>query len=329
MLSISFSLGSHIAYHVPSLSLTGTGHQLQVDFEDGEHVFTSPDFELGTIHSMKDTPLLGRIIFRYTHSLEEGIVNITVCDEDYESADGMTLMTFPKGREDASCFERSSSAGFAADEIHRNGYWNTRSPLLPGASQLFKTIARDAARAMIEALAAKDDIILSIRTPFPEMPYEEYQQLCLVYRDGEFLCTYDQLDPLEFKGNFEIWDVFSQLDGTAQLPLNATFANVIGSTGDQIPGGGSWVRLWSRETRRPANTCASFGFPTSVTRCVRGARLVGGHIILQRTAQRVRRGSNSVRIIPICSAHNHTSFVNAMEARAERWVVVLKNYHNP
>lgn len=337
MLSITVSFGSHDAYSVPALSLTGAAHELKVEFQEGEHVFRSPDFELGTIHAMRDTPLVGRLIFRYNYDKENGAARITVCDADYESADGMTLMTFPRAREDASCFERASGAGFAADEIHHNGVWNTRSPLLPGASQLFKDIARDATRAIITALAEHPDVLLKLRTPFPNLPPEEYKKLCLVYRNGELLGSYDEIsEPVlrSGKGTFEFWDVFSQFGGTQQVAFNMTFANVIGSTGDPLPGGGSWLGLWNSSVPAsvsPATVCASLGFaqpPPAPAGCVQGARLVGGHIIRQATAATRPPGANDVNIIPICSGHNHTSFIRAMAAQRVQWVVLLLNYRN-
>ncbi|KAH7108441.1 hypothetical protein BKA62DRAFT_22641 [Auriculariales sp. MPI-PUGE-AT-0066] len=333
MLSIPISFGSHVAYSVPSLSLTGAAHQLQVDFKEGEHVFTSPDLELGTIHAINDAPLIGRLSFRYTYGMEGGVGSITVCDADYESADGMTLMTFPKDREDSSCFERASSAGFAADEIHRNGYWNTRSPLMPGASQIFRDMARDASRAVIAALEMQN-VILNVRRMLPELPVEVYHKLCLVHVDGEFLCSYDELNQHEIKGKLEIWDIFSSFGGTTTFPTGTQFANVLGSTPDKKVKGKSWIALWNATFGPPAAAqCSSLGYPKDSAgnpfACNAGAaNQVGGHVILGTTAQTRPPGSNDVRIIPICKKHNNVNYTRDMLPVTEHRAVVLTNYLN-
>ncbi|EJD42169.1 hypothetical protein AURDEDRAFT_152968 [Auricularia subglabra TFB-10046 SS5] len=305
MLSVSFSVGSHEAYTTKSLSLHGTAHEVSIVFEEGAHVYTSPDLKLGTLHAMKDKPLIGRLVFRYTYDkAADGADSITVCGPDYESADGMTLVTFPEGLEMAACFERASGAGFAADEIHHNLFWDTRSPLFPRAWDIFKGIARDATHALINSLAAHDDIYVNIRTPFPNLSPEEYEQLCTVFQDGELQGTLAAVSGEVLrsgKGGFEIRDVRSQFDRILQFPLNHTFANVLGSTGDHIPSGGSWIKFWgaSMVPPRTATICASFQFPSSVTGCVRGASLVGGHIIEQAAAAQVQTGSNHGRKWPL------------------------------
>ncbi|KAB5531265.1 hypothetical protein GE09DRAFT_1064000 [Coniochaeta sp. 2T2.1] len=95
MISVTFSVGSPLAYRVRSLELPGQVHQVQADFQDGSHLFTSADFKLGTVHSLGGKALIGRLCFRYTYDAANGI--ITVCGIDFPSADGMTLITTPEG----------------------------------------------------------------------------------------------------------------------------------------------------------------------------------------------------------------------------------------
>ena len=87
MLRIDITVGAHDAYHVPCLTLSATGHQLHIDFQPGRHVFTSQDLELGTIHAHRNVSLIGRLTFWYTYDTARN--TISVCDADYESADGM------------------------------------------------------------------------------------------------------------------------------------------------------------------------------------------------------------------------------------------------
>ncbi|KAH7098870.1 hypothetical protein BKA62DRAFT_711638, partial [Auriculariales sp. MPI-PUGE-AT-0066] len=296
---VSFSFGQHVAYSVPTLSLTGAAQQVQVNFDEGEHVFTSSDFELGTIHALKDAPLIGRLVFRYTYTVEGGVNCITVCDEDYESADGMTLMTFPKDREDASCFERASSAGFAADEIYRNGYWNTRSPLMPGASQIFKDLTRDASRALVTALKAQS-ITVTVRSTLPELPLEMYEKLCFVVQDGKFVCSYDELHQRKIEGQIQVWDIRSSFGGTTTFAPGTQFANPL--------------------------QCSSLGYPGGFP-CTPGmAGQVGGHIILGTTAFRPLPGAKNVLIIPICKRHNNVNYTGDMIPVVENRAVKLLNY---
>ncbi|PMD35115.1 hypothetical protein L207DRAFT_588599 [Hyaloscypha variabilis F] len=109
----------------PSLSLPGLVHQIQVDFSDGDHTFTSPDFELGAVHSLGAQPVMGRLSFHYSY--DERSRTITVCGTDYASAKGMALITSPRDIEEV-CVERAAAgAGFEADDFHCNRAWNYRT----------------------------------------------------------------------------------------------------------------------------------------------------------------------------------------------------------
>ncbi len=74
-LSVSFSVTT-LAYHVPALELPGKRHQIQVDFENGEHVFTSSDFDLGAIHILGGHNLIERLSFRYSNDSALGVITI-------------------------------------------------------------------------------------------------------------------------------------------------------------------------------------------------------------------------------------------------------------
>ena len=138
--------------------------------------------------------LVGRLSFRYSYDAKRGTV--TVCGTDYPSADGMTLITMPQGT-DKDCFEHAAFTGFLVDEIYRNGSWNYHSRLMPGAAKIFKDIARGANNAMIAALKAESKLPVQVREMLPELPIDQYLNLCAVLRDGKLLKMYDQTHDYE------------------------------------------------------------------------------------------------------------------------------------
>ena len=258
---------------------------------------------------------MGRLTFHYSYDSEKETV--TICGTDYASSNGMTLITTPHDMDEV-CFEHAAEAGFVADEIC-NGAWNYRNQIMPGAANIFKDIARGANKALIAALEAQPRLIVRVRQPVPELPMEDYLNLCFVYRDGKFLETYDparQYEPPDFKTTVD-----SVFGGTVTWALGADFANVIGSTDDpKPPGYTSWIQLWRAYFGTPAS-CTSLnfqGFPCTNT-------IFGGHIIAGQTATRVSAGSNDVYIFPICKRHNDDDSVY-METVTNRNGIWLKNY---
>ncbi|KAI1657175.1 hypothetical protein F4813DRAFT_389758 [Daldinia decipiens] len=318
MASISFPVGSTVAYAVPILELTGAVHQIQATFENGDHVFTSSDFKLGTVRVAGSRALIGRLTFRYSYDSSNKI--ITVCGTNYPSADGMTMMTMPEGMDNEACFEHAAATGFLADEVYRGGKWNYYSPLMPGAPERIKNIVRAANDALISALGEVPDLTVRVREILPELPVEDYLALCFVTRDGRVLEKYD---PTKLYGlDDELHTPHSTFMGKEEWPDKIDFANVIGSTSDPRPPSKSWLDLWRTTMERDGPNCASLGFPEDVS-C--SGTSVGGHVICGRTAQKVDTGSNDVRIIPICRGHNgrNSTYMRTMK---ERWVVVLNNY---
>jgi len=319
-LRVSFPVGLADGYIAGDLELTAVVHHIQADFEDGDHLFTSQDFELGTVRVAGSRALIGRLTFRYSYNSESNTV--TVCGTDYPSADGMAMMTMPSGMEDAACFEHAAAAGFLADEVYRNGKWNYYSPLMPGAPETIKGIVRGASDALIASLKEVPDLFVQVRQLLPELSAEDFQALSFVSREGRFLEVYDPTHA--YRPDDELHAPTSTYGGTETWQLDSDFANVIGSTPDPrppTPSNRSWLNLWERATGRKA-VCTSIGFPPDVP--CRGS-LVGGHIIRGEVARQVRRGSNEVRIFPICRGHNGRD-QTYMQTRQERNAVVLHDY---
>lgn len=315
MLSVTFSVGSPLAYRVRSLELPGLVHQIQADLEDGTHTFTSRDFKLGTVHSLGRRALIGLLSFRYTYDAKNQ--TITVCSTDFSSADGMTLVTMPEGT-DYACIEHAGPGGFTADET--SGPWNYRTQLMPGAADVFGGVVRGASDALIAALKATPDLTVQLRTPFPELPMEHYLNLCVVYRRGRFLELFDQ--SREYEDGDEVHPFESVYGGTATFPVGAPFANVIGSTHDpKIKPYTSWVALWEAKVGVMPTKCESFDYDGF--KC--GNDVLGGHVVKGVLAERVPAGSDDVFIFPICSKHNKNDKVH-MAALTYRTAVKLNNY---
>lgn len=318
MFSTSFSVGSPISYRVPSLELPGQVHQIQVDFEDGEHTFTSPDFQLGTLHSAGSRPLMGRLTFRYSYDSTN-----RVCGTDYSSADGMTLVTMPQGT-DQACSEHAASGGFVADEVYGNSQWNYHSQLTPGAATIIKNIVRGANDALIAALetVTEPKLIVQVRKTLPELPLEHYLNLCLVFRNGKFLETYNHTS--QYAPHDQVVPLESVFGGIVMMNYGENFANGIGSTGDPKIAGLSWIRLWADQFGIYPTICTSQnynGFPCNSV-------IYGGHVISGQTARVVAKGSDSVYIFPICNAHNNNNNVD-MAALQFIHGVWLRNYLGP
>ncbi|RSH89959.1 hypothetical protein EHS25_001945 [Saitozyma podzolica] len=318
---VIFSVGNPVAYRVPSLDLPGLVSDVQINFEDGDHVFTSADFKLGTVHSAGNRPLIGRLTFRYSYNAANR--TITVCGTDFPSADGMTLITLPDGSnpQQEACFEHAADGtGFAADELSGSRTWNYHSQLMPGAAKVFKSIVRGANEAMIAALEASTSpqLIIQLRTPVPELPIEHYLNLAVVYRQGQFLELYDRSS--QYETTDEIRPVDSVWGGEVKMTKNENFANVIGSTPDPKVGR-SWIDLWRKQFGYPTS-CTSLSFPKGFD-C--GPTLVGGHVILGKKATKVAAGSNNVYILPICKGHNNNDKIY-MAAISYLNGIWLKNY---
>jgi len=319
MVTVSFPVGPKEDYQSSMLELNASTHQIEVTFEEGEHVFTSSDFRLGSVRVAGIRDLIGRLVFQYSYDPASKV--ITVCATDYPSANGMTLMTIPQGMEQETCFEHAADCGFLADEVYRNGKWNY-SPLMPGAPARIKSIARDASDALIAALGKIPDHIVRLRKILPDLSAEDFKALSFVIVDGKVVGGLDRLDQLG--ADAEIVTPFSTFNGIEQWGYAWDFANVVGSTHDPLPvGSTSWIALWKAAVGNPFPTCTSTGFPGHVI-CSPSAP-VGGHIVPGTLARPVAQGSDEVRIFPICHAHNGTN-ASYMRTLQQAWCVRLDNY---
>lgn len=92
---IAFGLNS--SFSIVDCEVPKSIYVVEINFEDGRHVYTSPDIQIGTVKSPDNQPLIGRFTFCYSYDAKSR--TITLCGTDYPSVDGLALATYPKNME--------------------------------------------------------------------------------------------------------------------------------------------------------------------------------------------------------------------------------------
>ncbi|KAF3912614.1 hypothetical protein AA313_de0207335 [Arthrobotrys entomopaga] len=318
---VSFFVGSRLPYSIQHLDLPGKVHQVDIDLKDGDHTIASSEFELGTFKLNGQKAILGRLRFGYSYDSKNKVV--TVCGTDYASAGSMTLITRPEGT-DQLAFEYSAS-GFAADETCAHQDWNYNTQLMPGVAKIFKDLTRQANESFIEALIKTQKYMVRIRGNLPELPMEDYLNLCMVTNaSGELLGSYDPT--VEYEEGVKINPIDSFYKGTTVVGYGSYFANVIGSTWDPKIKHQAWIELWRQTVnggQQPA-LCTSFNFNGFAC----GPVDKGGHIIPGTNASWIPDGSD-VYIFPICTAHNNNDkvYMSALAYQTAVWLTGYENKH--
>jgi hypothetical protein len=253
-LTIKFTVGGQEKYQVPILELPGHTQNIQANLQDGDHIFNSADFQLGTLHALGGVPIIGRLSFGYTYDEKKN--SITVCGSDFPSADGMKLVTMPEGIDEA-CIEHAAPCGFAADEGYKNLTWNYQSQLMPGAVAHFKKIVRDANNALVEALRAQPGLTVTTRQLFPELPQDAYHKLCLVLEGDKVLGPCDPKVPL---GSEHVVGIVDSTYAGQAIWGGGPFSNVESSKDNPKPNGeSSWMEVWGNEWNSPdPEHCSSY-----------------------------------------------------------------------
>ncbi len=316
MLKVDLSFGSNFAYQNAFVEMHDRSHALSLTLKDGKNTCTSDEFPVGVFHAFEGKRLLAQLKFQYDYDEKQNIV--TVCGTDFESSDAMCLKTVPEGTSEY-CNQRTSSGGFAADDLMHNPHWNYRTPLMPGLEDVLKKMARAANESLIAALKKVPGLTVKVRTHPPEIAPEDYNKLLTVYRDKKFHGLYEP--GTEYGPTDDLFTIESVWGGTVQFNFQEKFANVIGSTNDPKIAGLTWIQLWAKQYGFYPTVCTSYqfnGFPC-------GNSLVGGHVVTGTVATKVPAGSNSVYIFPICVQHNNDDKVY-MEALKYLNGIWLKNY---
>lgn len=311
MLQVEVSFGRHRGYQDSAVRLHGRPLAFAFVLSAGEHSFRSGMFDIGTLQDGRE--LLAYVAFGYAYDQDEGTV--TVCGSDYRSRDTMTLVTVPRGSSDYG--SHPAASGVPTDDPVTAGDWRDQIPFAPGLEEALRELAISASEALIAALQLAPGLNIEVLRHPPDIPAADAYPWHVVYRSGAFLELYE---PGRLYGPQDrIVHINSVYKGTVKLGMHRKFANVIGSTRDPKVKSKTWISLWTLYSLQPAPTrCTSFqynNFPCNT-------KLVGGHIIMGKTAKIISAGSSKVRIIPICIRHNNNDHV-FMEARWNGPVAIL------
>ena len=160
---ITLPFGWFLDFRTASVEIPQFLIEIELSFEDGDHVLTSSDFELGTLKGDVDVPLIGRITLRYSYDAANGA--ITVCGTSFPSSDGMALITMPKGMEEQAYVSRTIHRNDAAvsDDGVGGSLWAPRSKAMAGTDDLLTQMVRMANESLINALWNEPDLTVSVR----------------------------------------------------------------------------------------------------------------------------------------------------------------------
>jgi hypothetical protein len=111
-------------------TIGSTRHDVPVELRDGTHTFRSAAFPIGTLHSYEQRPLDAYLSFTYTY--DRAGQTVTICDTDFDSADGLRLVTYPRDTTEYCYHRAAGSGGFRADDLAANVHWNLATPALAG-----------------------------------------------------------------------------------------------------------------------------------------------------------------------------------------------------
>lgn len=316
MKTITLTLPLSPDYHNESADLQKTGYTISFEIQNGTHTVDTHPIPVGKLLYLNNTNLMAQLSFTYNYEEENQV--ITISGPEYVAEDSVCLTTYPEGTMEYT-YQRGSETKISTQKALYNPNWNYNTPMTPNLDQLFANTVKEANQALIDAFL-KEDLTVQVKTPPPALSPEENDDLQLLYKNGLFAGFYN---PEEHYGNeFVKRSIYSVWGGEVTFNKNENFANVIGSTNDPKIASKTWLRLWSDQYGNPTN-CTSLNY--SPVTC--NTNLVGGHVILGKTAKAEPKGSNSVYIMPICSAHNNNNNVY-MAAIMYQKGVWLKNYLN-
>lgn len=292
-------------------------YDLSFELQDGTHTVSTPLLEVGKLLYFNNSTLLAKLSFSYDFDAANKI--LTISGTEYSSEDSMCLTTVPKGTEEI-WYQRTTESTTNDKKLLFNPNWNYSTHMTPNLDVIFAEIVKAANNILIDAVKDLDGLTIQIKTPPPVLTPEEHSKLLVVYKENQFAGLYNP--NVDYGTDFTVNTIESVWGGTVRFSAGENFANVIGSTPDPKIGGNSWIGLWTNQFGVPT-ICTSYNYGGFI--CNTG--LVGGHIILGTLAKVVAKGSNSVYIMPICSAHNNNNavYMAALQYRDGIW---LNNYLN-
>lgn len=284
------------AYANKYVTLRKTDINISIPLIEGTHQITSDLINVGNLIHLPDNNLEASITLWYHYDIENNILSF--CSNELVSTDSTFITTVPKGT-NQFCYQPTYDNSNTPHLTNLN--WNYRTPLMQGLEEILQKTVQQANLLIIEQ-AKEEGFTVIVRTPVPKLSPELYEQLTAVYKYGNFVELYDPTKT--YDSSFNLFHIDSVWYGEIYLNNFDYFANVIGSSHDPKIAGKSWIQLWQAQFG-VANTCTSFNFNGFAC----SGNILGGHVILGKSAKVVQAGSNSVFIMPICSAHNNNNGV--------------------
>jgi hypothetical protein len=297
MKSINVTLST--TYKNKHIDINKTQCDLELKFQNGQHTIETEPKEIGKLTHYKNTPIMARFILSY--DFNEKNKTLSLYGTGHTSNNSICLNTYLKNSNE-HCFQKITNFSLGEKNELFNSNWNYTTQLTPNLENTFIEVITLANNTFIEAVKNIEGLTVQIRTLPPKFSSEEHENYSLVYKNDAFIEFYNPKK--EYGKDYTIKRIESVWGGTVHFNNGENFANVIGSTYDPKIGGDSWIGLWRNQFGNP-NICTSYqygGFNCN-------NNLVGGHIIKGQQAIFVPPASNSVYIMPICSAHNNNDNV--------------------
>ncbi|RAJ77239.1 hypothetical protein CLV59_1074 [Chitinophaga dinghuensis] len=291
-----------------------TEAEIEIQLIDGSHIVHTDLKNVGALAFFRDPQLQARLTFWYDFDSKSN--TITLCSNNLQSSDSTFISTVPRGS-NQFCHQHT----YAGDNTPcgTNPNWNYCTPLTPGLKEAIHETVIRANNIIIEKAKSMDYTVI-LRTPPPKISLEEYEKYSAVYQNGEFKELFNP--EKEYDDTYSILSLDSTWYGEIYLKKNDNFSNVIGSTDDPKIASKTWIKLWEGQFGKP-DDCSSLNY--NGYKCSGG--LVGGHVILGKTASAMPKGSNKVFIMPICTQHNNDDNTYMAPIKYSKGIA-LHNYLN-
>ena len=305
-----------LEYNNELIKLEKPNHQISIELKNGTNTLISEPIECGVACNIEgDTKkLYATVSFKY--NFDEVNSQLTIISSEIESDDSINFTIGHPGYPKITSFKSEQKVS----SLERLTDITYKSPLFPNLKSIIDRERGEIKNAIIDE-SNINGITVFVKSPFPEMEFEDYQNLSLVYDVYEKTLETFEVDKV-YDVTKRIFHIESYFKDVVYFASNEKFANVIGSTHDPKIEGKSWLKLWRNAFNAKSKICASFEYNNF--NCTDGSdngkHLVGGHIILGDKASQIEVGSDDVYIIPICKAHNNNDKVFMMPIHERRAV---------
>ncbi|GAA3515499.1 hypothetical protein GCM10022393_31790 [Aquimarina addita] len=313
---MNISIPLKLYYDSELISLEKPKHQISIELKNGNNKITSEPIECGVAKNIEGETKKLFATFSFNYDFDEINSKLTIVSSELNTPDSINFRIGHPGYPQITTFKKEESLN-STKKLNDITY---KSTLFMGLESIIDKERINIKNAIIDE-SNKKGVTVFVKSPFPKMNLEDYQNLSLVYDVNE-----KTIEPFNFNKVYDvtkkIFHIESYFKDIVYFPSNQKFANVIGSTHDPDIKGQSWLELWRNSFKAKSKICASFEY--NGFNCTNGSdngkHLVGGHVILGDKASKVEVGSDDVYIIPICKAHNNNNKVFMMPIHVRRAV---------